>query len=189
MNIAVDVVSEELSCSQIDAIGVGELVSYGQTLSAMLDMVEASDAVTTVGASLASVLHSASLTGGAKPACCDVSRYGRELMYLDPAKRFTILVLRWLPGAATRIHGHNAWGVVGVHSGNLTIRCYDLLDDTSLVSQTMQVVGSAGDVSIVGPAPKGIHAISNETDSEAYSVHIYGMDLSVEPEGINVYYE
>lgn len=188
MNIAVDIASEDQSCTKT-TISDCELTSYGRTLSAMLDTVEASEALATVQASLASVLHSASLTGGAMPACCETRHYGRELMYLDAAKRFTILVLRWLPGAATRIHGHAAWGIVGVHSGNLTIRCYDLVDDTPTVEETMHVVGGAGDISAVGPAPEGIHAISNESEGEAYSVHIYGMDLSEEPEGINVYYE
>jgi len=164
------------------------LFEFGKELTAALDAAGDAEHKPIVRAALTKKLECCTMVGGVKPACCPERNYGREMVYLDPLKRFTLLVLRWKPGAATPIHGHNAWGVVGVSCGDLEIVCYDLDESDMSVAETQRVTGTAGDVACVNPAPEGIHTIGNCSDEEAYSIHIYGMDLSSEPEKINVYY-
>ena len=164
------------------------LMEFGEKLSRKLDGLDVSEHKAVVREALYKKLNCCHLVDGVKPECCKERGYGKELVYLDPEKRFTLLVLRWKPGAVTPVHGHAAWGVVGVHQGDLNICCFDLNEDATSVSKSKEVKGCPGDVACVDPAPEGIHTIGNCSDAEAYSIHIYGMDLSIEPDSINVYY-
>lgn len=165
------------------------LRAFGEDLSLSLDACDPQDYLPQIKAALQEQLKCCDVVGRIKPECCEKRHYGRELVYVDPEKRFTLLVLRWLPRAATPVHGHNAWGVVGVCSGELTICCYDAPEGKECLEKTKEIKGKPGDVSCVGPVPEGIHCISNTSEEEAYSIHVYGMDLSEKADAINVYYE
>ena len=172
-----------------DRKALTHLTALGVEMTRCLDD-ECGDCVSLIREKLVAVLQEKSLVDGICPAC-EEGGYGRELIYVDPAQRFTMLVLRWKPGAKTPVHGHKAWGVVGVHSGELGISCYDrYVTDKGVVAlkKTQSLVACSGDTCAVGPDPEGIHSISNETDDDAYSVHIYGMDISSEPNSININY-
>lgn len=123
--------------------------------------------------------------------------YARDLVYADPEERFSVLVLRWLPGATTPIHGHNAWGCVGVISGEIACETYSLRNPdincenigyADLLS-TGQLLAGPGTVASVEPNPKGIHRLFNPANVPATTLHIYGMDLSGDPCCINIPYE
>lgn len=129
--------------------------------------------------------------------------YARKMLYSHPSGFFSVLQLKWLPGAITPIHGHNAWGVVGVVSG--TIGCETFMrsrggrgakDNRGAGGPAMPPVLSRGTIraskgatASVNPDPEGIHRLYNPTDEPATTLHVYGMDLSANPCAINVPYE
>jgi len=121
--------------------------------------------------------------------------YGRKILYAAPEGRFTVLQIKWMPGACTPIHGHNAWGCVGVVSGELGCDMFDLKPGASVdmlenaIAPAGSIVARRGDVAAVESNPKGIHRLFNPTGEQASSLHIYGMDLSENPCAINVPYE
>ena len=117
--------------------------------------------------------------------------YDRTVLYADPDGRFTLLALSWSPGAQTPIHGHHAWGTVGIHSGTLGVACYDkhMSDEgTVVLAQTKDLQCQAGDIASVHPDPEGIHKIYNDSQGQSVSIHVYGMDLTEQPGGINKVY-
>lgn len=134
---------------------------------------------------------------------CEINEngYGRQLIYADPANRFSVVALKWTPNACTPIHGHNAWGCVGVLSGEIGCETFDHKDPThcqeapeqnytadDLIS-TGKYLAGAGTVASVDPDPCGIHKIFNPTREEAITVHVYGMNLAQNPDGLNKFYE
>ncbi len=123
--------------------------------------------------------------------------YSRQMIYTDPDGHFSILAIRWTPGARTPIHGHNAWGCVGVLEGEIGCETFALKADHSgpcvaqapdLVS-TGKILAGPGTVASVDPDPCGIHSIFNPTSAAATTLHIYGMDLVERPEGLNKWYQ
>lgn len=128
--------------------------------------------------------------------------YARHLIYADPAGRFSILALKWLPGACTPIHGHNAWGCVGVLEGEIGCETYAHKDggcpegyepdaelDAAELISTGRILAGPGTVASVEPDPCGIHRIFNPTNSPAITLHIYGMNLAANPDGLNKWYK
>ena len=118
-----------------------------------------------------------------------VASYQRHILYADPLRRFTILALIWNPGQATPVHGHTAWGAVGVYAGHPTVTLYERKQRSDQLfeiccSRTLQV--RPGDVCFVQPGIDDVHRISNETDDPAISIHVYGRDLLQDPASINI---
>jgi len=119
--------------------------------------------------------------------------YARKMLYTHPRGHFSVLAVRWMPGANTPIHGHNAWGCVGVLDGEIGCETYCCREDAcecsmEFLSSTGLIRAGKGAVASVGPNPEGIHRLFNPTEKEAVTLHIYGMDLSHDPVAINVLY-
>lgn len=123
--------------------------------------------------------------------------YSRQLLHTDPDGCFSVMVLRWMPGACTPIHGHNTWGCVGVLEGEIGCETFELKscdsqeavpEAPSLVS-TGKLLAGPGTVATVDPDPCGIHRIFNPTNASAATLHIYGMNLEDEPDGLNKWYQ
>lgn len=114
--------------------------------------------------------------------------YARKLLYTHPQGLFSVLALRWMPGACTPVHGHNAWGCVGVVDGEIGCETYKTDCDCKTVESTGIIRAGKGAVASVDPNPCGIHRLFNPTDRISHTLHIYGMDLSENPFAINVPY-
>ena len=119
----------------------------------------------------------------------DDETYRRHILYADPLRRFTILALVWNPGQATPIHGHTAWGAVGVYAGQPTVTLYERKQRSDQLfeiccSRSFQV--RPGDACFVRPGIDDVHRISNDTDDPAVSIHVYGRDLLQDPGSINI---
>lgn len=108
--------------------------------------------------------------------------YARYLLHRDRMNRFVVLSLVWLPGQATPIHDHSAWGVMGILENELEEVGYERLDDgaqphyAELREAQGRMVG-AGSVSYVLPPYEEIHRIGNPTKKPSVSLHLYGRDL------------
>lgn len=126
------------------------------------------------------------------PVCCDTPvngrGYARRVIYTDPAGRFSALIIRWKAGAETPIHGHHAWGAVGVLEGELVCETFAKGANGQPLPTGKVTVGK-GKIAAVKPDPEGIHRLSNPFKNDAVTLHIYGMDLSENPCAINVPYE
>lgn len=109
-------------------------------------------------------------------------RYARYMLHRDRTNRFVVLSLVWLPGQATPIHDHRAWGVMGIVENALEEVAYERLDDGSRegyaeLRETRGRMVGAGSVSYVLPPYEEVHRIANPTDKPSLSVHVYGRDL------------
>jgi predicted metal-dependent enzyme (double-stranded beta helix superfamily) len=119
----------------------------------------------------------------------DDACYLRHLLSADPDGRFTILALVWKPGQTTTIHGHSAWGAVGVYEGQPNVACYDC--DEASGDKPVPVLASddrygPGATCCVQPGIEDAHRIYNATDEDVITLHVYGRDLLRDPESINI---
>ncbi|MCC5793688.1 MAG: cysteine dioxygenase family protein [Chromatiales bacterium] len=119
----------------------------------------------------------------------DPARYARHLLYADPLRRFSILALVWLPGQATPVHGHTAWGAMGLYRGRLEVTNYQLSTGglPVLECHSREVIHvQPGQCAAVQPGLDDIHRISNCSGETAISIHVYGMDLLRDPASLNI---
>jgi predicted metal-dependent enzyme (double-stranded beta helix superfamily) len=115
--------------------------------------------------------------------------YRRHLLYADPLRRFSILALVWAPGQHTPVHGHTAWGAVGMHQGRLEARSYELLDAGEglwTCAERERFEAGPGATSWVQPGLRDIHRLACAGSQPAISIHVYGRDLSEDPGSINI---
>ena len=116
------------------------------------------------------------------------STYRRHLLYVSPAKDFSVMSVVWQPGQRTPIHGHTAWGSVGVYSGQPF--CVHYLAKQSpegvLCCEQMEILRlKPRDLATVQPGLGTIHRIGNDSLRPCVTVHIYGTDLLADPAAIN----
>jgi len=119
----------------------------------------------------------------------DAESYRRHTVYRDPDGQFTILALVWLPGHETPIHGHMAWGAVGLYSGELNVCNYEIFGTRAgsmHLKQVSEIDATEGDTCWVKGGIDDIHRIRNTSDSPAISIHIYGMDVPPESQSLNI---
>ena len=118
----------------------------------------------------------------------DPERYRKHILHVDPAGRFTLMAIVWLPGQETDIHGHTAWGAVGVYEGEPTVVCYDCReqDERHRVTVEKKVQCCPGDTATVRPGLDDVHSIHNESDATVITLHAYGLALVEEPDAINL---
>ena len=115
--------------------------------------------------------------------CCD--NYCRHLLYADPEGRFTVLSLVWHPGQASPVHGHTAWGAVGVYQGTPSVDVYECTDGKT-ARKTGEVHCCPGEVSCVEAGTDAPHSVYNASDDVAITIHTYGRDLTDDPCCINI---
>lgn len=111
--------------------------------------------------------------------------YRRHLLYADPFGRFTVLSVVWRPGQGTPVHGHTAWGAVGVYSGKPAVANYRLVRDGA-VELACEATCAPGDVTCVQPGIDYPHRVCNAGDDVAITIHTYGRDLLADPASINI---
>src|SRR5437868_1422278 len=57
-------------------------------------------------------------------------RYARRLLHLDPAGRYSVLVMVWNVGQGTPLHDHaGSWCVEAVYQGRIRVTSYSLHGD------------------------------------------------------------
>jgi predicted metal-dependent enzyme (double-stranded beta helix superfamily) len=108
------------------------------------------------------------------------------VLYADPDRRFTLLSLVWMPGQFTPVHGHTAWGVVGVYAGTPTEARF--ARNGGSANQTGVYLCSPGDVATTAVGTQEMHRILNASTGKAVTLHCYGRDLLEDPCCINIVY-
>jgi len=119
----------------------------------------------------------------------DADTYTRHLLYAHPAGDFSIMSIVWMPGNATPIHGHTAWGTVGVYAGKPSVDLFETEHASSgamHLQKKMTLQLKPNDLSTVQPGIDDLHRIYNATQQRAVTIHIYGRDLLHNPAALNI---
>lgn len=99
-------------------------------------------------------------------------------LHVDPEGRFSIASAVWNVGQGTPVHGHETWGVVGIHSG--------VEHEISFVKPTepdVPLVGNgvhdwrAGEVTVCCTTDDDVHQVFCSGDQPCVGIHVYGADI------------
>ena len=109
-------------------------------------------------------------------------RYARRLLHKSESLGYSVLVMTWGPGQGTPLHDHaGMWCVEGVHSGNIDVTQYELLDERDgryRFRQQGTVEANVGNAGALIP-PFEYHTIANSSDREkAVTVHVYAGEMT-----------
>lgn len=115
----------------------------------------------------------------------DPDRYRQHVLYVDPAGRFSVVALVWLPGHGTPIHDHVAWCVAGVLTGREREHRYAL--NEAALRPTGTLVNGVGEVSVLTSGPD-IHRVTCDSAERTISIHVYGADITKRGTSINLTY-
>lgn len=141
-----------------------------------------------VAAELRALLDTEDMLTDAQRAARD-DWYSKHVLFACPEHRFTLLALVWKPGQGTVIHGHTAWGAVGVYEGTPNVAvyaCRELDGGRHEAEMTKDIRCKPGDIATVRPGLKDVHRIYNDSDDVVITIHTYGCDLIEDPDAINL---
>jgi predicted metal-dependent enzyme (double-stranded beta helix superfamily) len=88
----------------------------------------------------------------------------------------------WGPGAASGIHDHGTWGLIGVLGNEIEETRYRRIDDRrdpalAKLEEGRTLRFRTGEVSLLRPDDE-IHKMNNTTGRPTVEIHVYGLDLS-----------
>lgn len=106
-----------------------------------------------------------------------VDRYVMYPLHVDPAGRFSIASAVWNVGQGTPVHGHETWGVVGIHSG--------VEHEISFAKPTAGEVPvrdgeehwGPGSVTVCCTTDDDVHQVFCGGDEPCVGIHVYGADI------------
>ena len=109
-------------------------------------------------------------------------RYVMYPLYVDPDGRFSIASAVWNVGQGTPVHGHETWGVVGIHSGVEVETRYrkPTSPDVPLVAEGTDEWG-AGQVTVCCTTDDDVHQVRCGGDRPVVGIHVYGADIGTLP--------
>jgi len=87
------------------------------------------------------------------------------------------------PGAATPVHDHLAWGLVGIYRGRQEETFYRRLDDGSVegravLQMSRRLVAEAGHFYTLLPPQDDIHYVKTLSDMPSISIHLLANDTA-----------
>jgi predicted metal-dependent enzyme (double-stranded beta helix superfamily) len=103
-------------------------------------------------------------------------RYARHVVYGDPAGRFTILSLVWMPGQFSPTHAHETWCAFATCENTLTETEYAFNHATMKAVHLRTVERRAGYCSFGQAGLDQIHRLGNAGVMPAVSLHVYGVE-------------
>ena len=118
----------------------------------------------------------------------DPDRYRQHILHVDPAERFSVVALVWLPGQATPIHDHIAWCVAGILTGREREHRFDRVPGRRpSLHESATVCNEIGDVSVLTAGPD-IHQVSCASGGRTISIHVYGANITARGTSVNLTY-
>lgn len=109
------------------------------------------------------------------------SGYARRLVYLDPANRYSVMVMVWNIGQGTSLHDHaGMWCVECVYRGRIKVVSYDLdgFDGEKFqFDRKFEVHAGPGEAGALIP-PFDYHTIENDHPTPSATIHIYGGEMN-----------
>jgi 3-mercaptopropionate dioxygenase len=112
----------------------------------------------------------------------DPDRYVMYPLHVDDEARFSIASAVWNVGQGTPVHGHETWGVVGIHSGVEVETRYEKpsVPDVPLVDLGTEE-WSAGQVTVCCTTDDDVHQVRCGGDEPVVGIHVYGADIGTLP--------
>ena len=101
--------------------------------------------------------------------------YRRHVIAADCRGRYTVAALVWQPGHASPIHAHHTWCGYAVLDGTLTETLYAWDEARQGADVVRSHPRASGAVSFGGRGRAGVHRLSNGSDVQAVSLHVYGV--------------
>jgi predicted metal-dependent enzyme (double-stranded beta helix superfamily) len=107
--------------------------------------------------------------------------YARRLLHLDPAGRYSVVVMVWAPGQGTDLHDHAGnWCVECVYLGEIEVTSHTLVGEADApllrFRQMTAVRARPGDAGALIP-PFEYHRIVNAGPEPAVTVHVYAGEM------------
>ncbi|HEX3784352.1 MAG TPA: cysteine dioxygenase family protein [Pseudonocardiaceae bacterium] len=121
----------------------------------------------------------------------DPDHYRQHILHIDPAGRFSVVALVWLPGHETPIHDHVAWCVAGVLTGREREHRYERLAapcGPTTLRTGPTVLNETGEVSVLTAGPD-IHQVTCASGGKTISIHVYGADITRKGTSIQLTYD
>ena len=154
------------------------LRQFVKAMTALVDTGADEARIIREGGALLSAL--VSQDGWLPPECAqpDPQFYRQYLLYLDPAKRFSVLSFVWGPGQSTPVHNHTVWGLIGMLRGAELNQAYRQDAQGRIERAGAPQRLEPGMVSAVSPLLGDIHQVENAyADRVSIGIHVYGADI------------
>lgn len=107
-------------------------------------------------------------------------RYGRGLVWCDPARRYLVIACTWAPHQRCGLHDHAGfWGAELVVSGAMEETTYELKEqdhDRFRFERGRTRTSGPGAVGVIAP-PSEYHEFGNPSDGVSHTLHVYGGNL------------
>ena len=104
--------------------------------------------------------------------------YHQNLLWCDPFERFCVVSFVWGPGAATPVHDHEMWGLVGMLRGSETSLAFSRDPETGAMKAGTLTELKPGMVETLRPSLGDIHQVTNALqDQGSISIHVYGGNI------------
>ena len=104
--------------------------------------------------------------------------YAQNLLWCDPFERFSVVSFVWAPGAATPVHDHQVWGLVGMLRGSETSQRFARDPATGALVKGELSKLTPGEVEVLRPSEGDIHQVANVlADRPSISIHVYGGNI------------
>ena len=111
-------------------------------------------------------------------AKCPPHGYAQNLLWCDPFERFSVVSFVWAPSAATPVHDHAVWGMVGMLRGSEISQAYERNAAGGPLRLGPATTLKPGDVETLSPAAGDIHKVNNAlSDCGSISIHVYGGNI------------
>ncbi|MFF5989414.1 cysteine dioxygenase family protein [Prauserella flavalba] len=109
-------------------------------------------------------------------------RYVMRPLYVHPDAGFSIACAVWNVGQRTPVHGHETWGVVGIHSG---IEHETRYRKPGRPREPLEALPAAdwgpGEVTVCCTTDDDVHLVECGSDVPCVGIHVYGADIGTLP--------
>ncbi|PXY21303.1 hypothetical protein [Prauserella muralis] len=100
-------------------------------------------------------------------------------LHIAPGDSWCLVSVVWSPGQRTPVHGHETWGVVGIHSGAERETRY--LKPAGGPGRPLTPAGEQvwqrGEVTVCCTTDDDVHAVTAVGDAPTVGIHVYGGNI------------
>jgi len=129
-----------------------------------------------VRAALDAALADAALVTPAQRAGA-ADTYTRHVLVADPAGRYTVASLVWMPGQHSPVHAHHTWCGYAVIEGTLTETLFAWDEAAGEARAARRRPRDAGALAFARGGRENVHQLGNAGNRRAVSLHVYGVPL------------
>jgi predicted metal-dependent enzyme (double-stranded beta helix superfamily) len=101
-------------------------------------------------------------------------------LHIAPDGSWCVAAVVWSPGQRTPVHGHETWGVVGIHSGAEREFRYvkpAAADEGTPLTPAGDQVWERGQVTVCCTTDDDVHSVAAVGDVPTVGIHVYGADI------------